>query len=148
MTKTLADLSEKMRDIDFCMLSTRTPNGAIASRPMSNNRDVDYDGDSVFFTCDGTETVTDIGHDPQVGLSFQGKAGLFGVRPFFVAVEGRAELIRDRGQFEAHWTPALDRWFSQGIDTPGLIMIKVHAERVHYWDGEEAGEIRLSETVA
>jgi general stress protein 26 len=148
MTKTLADLAEKMRDIDFCMLSTRTPGGAIASRPMSNNRDVDYDGDSFFFTCDDTETATDIRHDPQVGLSFQGRSGLFGVRPFFAAVEGRAELIRDKSRFEAHWTPALDAWFNQGVDTPGLTMIKVHAERVHYWDGDEAGEVKLTETVA
>jgi len=50
MTKTLAELSEKMRDIDFCMLTTHGANGAIASRPMSNNREVDYDGDSWFFT--------------------------------------------------------------------------------------------------
>jgi general stress protein 26 len=148
MTKTLADLSEKMRDIDFCMLSTRAPNGAIASRPMSNNRDVDYDGDSFFFTCDDTAMVADIRQDPQVGLGFQGKSGLFGVRPFFAAVEGRAELIRDKSQFEAHWTPALDRWFERGADTPGLTMIKVHAERIHYWDGEEAGEVRLSEAVS
>jgi general stress protein 26 len=148
MAKTLAELSEKMRDIDFCMLSTRTSGGAIAARPMSNNRDVDYDGDSFFFTCEDTGTVADIQQDANVGLGFQGKSGLFGVRPFFAAVEGRAELIRDKGEFGAHWTPALDTWFKQGIDTPGLTMIKVHAQRIHYWDGEEAGEIRLAKMVA
>lgn len=36
--KTLADLSEKMRDIDFAVLSTRTEGGAIVARPMSNKR--------------------------------------------------------------------------------------------------------------
>jgi len=148
MTWTLADLSEKMRDIDFCMLSTHAPNGAIASRPMSNNRDVEYDGDSFFFTCDASGTVPQIERDAQVGLGFQGKSGLFGARPFFAAVEGRAELIRDKSQFQTHWTRSLDAWFKQGVDTPGLTMIKIHAERIHYWDGEEAGEIKLSETVA
>ena len=148
MTKTLAELSEKMRDIDFTMLSTRAANGAIGSRPMSNNREVDYDGDSYYFTTDDTQMVTDIAANPQVGLGFQGKAGLFGVRPFFVAVEGHAELIRDKGQFEAHWTEGLDRWFAQGVDTPGLVLIKVHADRVHYWDGEDEGEVSLAQTVA
>ena len=42
----LSDISEKMRDIDFTMRSTRTEGGAIAARPMSNNREVEYDGDS------------------------------------------------------------------------------------------------------
>ncbi len=148
MTKTLADISEKMRDIDFTMLSTHAANGTIASRPMSNNREVDYDGDSVFFTCDDTQMVADIKGDARVGLTFQGKAGLFGVRPFFVAVEGKAELIRDKSAFEAHWTSGLDRWFKQGVDTPGLTLIKIHADRVHYWDGEDEGEVKLAQTVA
>ena len=54
---TLSDISEKMRDIDFAMLSTRTSGGQIAARPMSNNRQVDYDGDNYFFTCQDTGTI-------------------------------------------------------------------------------------------
>ena len=57
MTWSLADLAEKMRDIDFTMLSTRAEDGSIGSRPMSNNRDVDYDGDSFFFALEETRTV-------------------------------------------------------------------------------------------
>ena len=143
MTKTLADLSDRMRDIDFTMFSTRAADGSIAARPMSNNREVDYDGDSYYFSYDDARTIEDIGRDKQVGLSFQGKAGLLGMRPFFVSVEGAAELIRDKSQFEQHWTSDLDRWFKEGIDTPGLILIKVHAQRIHYWDGEDEGEVSL-----
>ncbi len=44
--KDLSDIAEKMRDIDIAMLSTHSDNGTIAARPMSNNRQVDYDGDS------------------------------------------------------------------------------------------------------
>jgi general stress protein 26 len=141
--RTLADIAEKMRDLDFCMLSTRTESGAIASRPMSNNREVAYDGDSWFFTCDDTRMVEEIAAAPQVGLAYQGKAGMLGMRPFFLAIEGRAELIRDKGRFAAHWTSGLDRWFEDGIDTPGLVLIKVHGERAHYWDGADAGELLL-----
>ena len=143
MTKTLAELSEKMRDIDFAMLSTHTEGGQIAARPMSNNRQVDYDGDSHYFSLDDTRTVHDIARDPKVGLSFLGKSGLLGKRPFFVAVEGEAALIRDKAQFAEHWTSDLDRWFADGIDTPGLVMIRVGAGRVHYWDGEDEGEIAV-----
>jgi general stress protein 26 len=141
--KSLAELAEKMKDIDFAVLSTRTRSGAIAARPMSNNRQVNYDGDSFFFTCDETGTVADISGDPQVGLAYQSKSGMFGMRPFFLTIEGRAELIRDKGRFAEHWTKDLDRWFEQGIDTPGLTLIKVAAERLHYWDGYDEGELEL-----
>ena len=142
---TLSDISEKMRDIDFAILSTRTQSGAIAARPMSNNRQVEYDGDNYFFTLQETGSIRDITGDPNVGLSFQGRSGALGMKPFFITIEGRAELIRDKGQFAEHWTSDLDEWFKDGIDTPGLVLIKVNAQRLHYWDGYEEGEISLGQ---
>jgi general stress protein 26 len=139
----LADIAEKMRDVDFTILSTRAESGAISGRPMSNNREVEFDGDAYFFSCEHHHVVADIARDPQVGLGFQGKAGALGLRPFFLTIEGRAELIRDKGRFEEHWTSGLDRWFEQGVDTPGLVLIKVRAERLHYWNGGDEGELRL-----
>ncbi len=136
-TRTLADIAARMRDIDICMLSTHTDGGAIAGRPMSNNRQVDYDGDSYYFTWADSRTVADIGRDPQVALAFQGD------KHFQVAVEGRAEVIRDKSAFAEHWTPDLDYWFKDGIDTPNLAMLRVRAVRVHYWDGEDEGEVKL-----
>ena len=140
--RTLKDISEAMRDIDFTMLSTKSANGAIASRPMSNNREVDYDGDSWFFTCDDAHSVAEIERDPNVGLTLHGKNSLLGKPGIFISIEGQAELIRDKSEFEAHWTEGLERWFKQGVDTPGLTLIKVHADRIHYWDGGEEGEVR------
>ena len=148
MTKTLADISEKMRDIDFCMLTTHAADGAIAARPMSNNREGDYAGDSWFFTCEDAQMVGEIERNPQVALTFQGRSGLFGVRPFFATVQGAGGLIRDKSQFKAHWTSGLDRWFKDGVDTPGLVMIRVRAANIHYWDGEEEGTIQLAGVTA
>ena len=139
---TLHTLADAMAKIDFAMLTTRTEGGALASRPMSNNGQVDG-GNSVFFTWDGARMVADIGRDPQVGLTFTGSAGLTGAPPLFIAVEGRAALIRDKARFAAHWQKDLDRWFRQGVDTPGLVLIKVQAERIHYWNGAHQGEVQL-----
>lgn len=140
----LDQIAEKMRDIDFAILSTRTDNGAVAGRPMSNNRNVDYDGDSYFFALEDTRTVADIRRDANVGLGYQAKSGMLGMKPFFLTIEGRAELIQDRNRFAEHWTKDLDHWFEQGVDTPGLVMIKVTAERLHVWDGYDEGELKLS----
>ena len=139
----LEDVSGKMRDIDFAMLSTRTRAGAISSRPMSNNRQVEFDGDNYFFTLEATGSIRDITTDPSVGLSFQGKSGALGMKPLFISIEGRAELIRDKDRFAEHWTSDLDNWFKEGIETDGLVLIRVHAQRLHYWDGYHEGEVSL-----
>ena len=135
---TLAQLAKKMQKIDIAMLSTHTDDGQIAGRPMSNNGEVEYDGDSFYFTFDSSRMVKDIERDAKVSLAFQGD------KAFSVAVEGTAELLRDKQEFAAHWTKDLDRWFEDGVDTKGLVLIKVHAERIKYWDGEDSGEVTLS----
>jgi general stress protein 26 len=149
VSKTLADISEAMKDIDFCMLVSRAQDGSIGGRPMSNNREVEYQGTSHFFTYGDTRMAEDIARDPSVGLTYQGKAGLLGVvgKPgMFVHVEGEARLVHDKTRFAEHWTAGLDRWFKQGVDTPGLTMIEVDAKRIHYWDGEDEGEVLLPAT--
>ena len=139
--KTLADIAKEMRDIDIAMLLTKTEGGAIAGRPMSNNREVDYDGDSYYFTWQDSRMVGDINADPQVALAFQGAKHLLGKPGININVEGEAKVVVDKAAFAEHWNKELDRWFEQGPDTPGLAMIQVHAKRVHYWDGMDEGEI-------
>jgi general stress protein 26 len=141
---TLNDISEKLRDIDFAMLLTRSGSDEITGRPMSNNRDVEYDGDTYFFTLQGADMVAHIEREPKVALSYAGNKGLLGKPPMFIAMQGVAELIRDKDQFAMHWTNDLESWFENGIDTPGLVLIKVHATRIHYWNGDEEGEVRVS----
>jgi general stress protein 26 len=151
VTKTLAEISEAMRDVDFCVLTSRAQDGSIGGRPMSNNREVEYEGTCWFFTREEHRSVSDIARDSSVGLSYQGSAGLLGVvgKPgMFIHVEGEARLIRDKARFAEHWQKNLDRWFEEGIDTPGVVMIEVAAKRIHYWDGMDEGEIKVAETAA
>lgn len=146
MTKALSDISEAMRDIDFCVLSARAEDGSIGARPMSNNAEVDYDGTSYFFTYEDARMVSDIEREAVIGISYQGKAGLMGVvgKPgIFIHVESDAQLVRDVAAFEPHWTKSLDRWFPDGPQTPGVVMIKAKARRIHYWDGEDEAEVPL-----
>lgn len=140
---TLQDISEKMGGIDIAILSTHTENGQIANRPMSNNGDVTYDGNSYYFTFEEALTVRDISRDPKVALGFAGKSGIFSSNGLYIAVEGHAELIRDKAAFKEHWVSDLDVWFEQGVDTPNIVLIKVRATRIKYWDGEDEGEIEL-----
>lgn len=142
-TMTLQDLSKKMQKIDFCMMSTLAATGAISTRPMSNNGDVDYDGDTWLFSYRDTRKVAEITADPRVTLTFSAPPSLLGKPGIFIALEGKATLIDDRDAFAAHWISDLDRWFPQGIDTPGLVLIQVRAAIAQYWDGEDNGRIPI-----
>ncbi len=140
--KSLADIAKDMAGIDIAILSTHTDGGEIANRPMSNNGDVAYDGTSYYFTYEKARAVSDIERNPKVGLGFASQAGLFS-KGIYVAVEGTAELIRDKTAFKQHWTSGLDKWFDNGVDTPGIVLIKVRARRATYWKGHEEAEIEL-----
>ncbi|WP_062225792.1 pyridoxamine 5'-phosphate oxidase family protein [Aureimonas frigidaquae] len=142
-TMTLSDLSKKMADIDFCMLVTQGREAALTSRPMSNNGDVEYDGDSWFFAYEDSAKIPQIEANPDVTLTFAGAGGLLGGPGIFLSAEGTAEIIRDKAAFEEHWYSDLERWFPDGTDTPGMVMIKVHAGRIRYWDGEEEGSVTV-----
>ncbi|MCB2377237.1 pyridoxamine 5'-phosphate oxidase family protein [Hymenobacter sp. BT635] len=135
--KTLHDIAEKMKRLDIAMLTTETSRGQFASRPMSNNGDVTYDGNSYFFTYDGSRTVQDIEKNPHVGLTFEGPKRLY------ISITGRATLIRHKPTMQQHWVPDVEQWFKQGIDTPGIVLIRVEANRIKYWQDADEGELHI-----
>jgi general stress protein 26 len=140
----LEDLASRLKKIDFCMLSTIAGSGRISSRPMSNNGDVEYDGDLWFFSYEDSRKIAEIEGTDDVSLTFTEAPSLLGKPGIFIAVDGTASIVRDKAAFEQHWISELDRWFPQGIDTPGIVLIKVSAKSIQYWDGEDNGEVSLS----
>ena len=64
-------IAEIIKDIDICMLVTRA-DGTVRGRPMSNNRRVEYDGDSWFFSYRETPKIREIEADPNVELAYVG----------------------------------------------------------------------------
>ena len=132
--RSLSDIAQKLASIDIAMLVTKTKGGAIAARPMSNNKDVSSeDGTSYHFTTDDGRIDDDLKRDAQCGATYaDGEA--------YVAVQGQAKLHRDRATQEKHWVPDLEKWFEDGLDTEGLILIEVTPERIAWWKGREEGE--------
>ena len=141
---TLEDIAKHLKKIDFCMLSTNAGSGRISTRPMSNNGDVEYDGDSWFFSYEDSKKITELEGIDDISLTFTAPPSLLGKPGIFIAVTGKAILIRDKSAFEDHWTSELDRWFPQGIETPGIILIKASASRIQYWAGEDNGELAVT----
>jgi general stress protein 26 len=136
-TKTLQFIATKMKDIDICMMSTTGARGVVSSRPMSNNRDVKYDGTSYFFSDGKTQKVKDLSKSSSVTLSFAGSKGIY------IIVTGKGKVIKDKATMQEHWVDDLDAWFEDGIDTKGLVMISVKASNIHYWNKMEEGDIKV-----
>ncbi len=130
----LKDMAQKMRNLDIATLVTVAEDGSLSGRPMSNNADVDYDGKSYYFTYEESDKVKQISRNPEVQLAFEGDDKLY------VTVTGKAELIRDKAEFEKHWVPELEQWFAQGTDTPGMVLLCVNARQAKYWQDMEMGE--------
>ncbi|MFD2935808.1 pyridoxamine 5'-phosphate oxidase family protein [Spirosoma flavum] len=135
--KSLKEVAAKMKQLDIAMLTTQTGKGQLTSRPMSNNGDVEYNGNSYYFTFEGARTVKDIDENAHVNLSFEGPKKLY------ISINGKAALIRDKAKMKEHWVKDLEVWFENGLDTPGVVMIHVKAERIKYWQGEDEGEVKI-----
>ena len=130
-------MTEWMKDIDFCMMTTLDGRGSMHSRPMSNNKEVDYSGDTYFFTMKDTGKVRQIMETPRTSLTYQGAKGLF------IQVYGESHLIEQKAKMKEFWHKELDTWFQDGIDTEGLCMIRVRAHKIHYWQQEKEGDVKI-----
>lgn len=134
--RTLSDITSRLKAIDIAMLVTKTgEEGAIAARPMSNNKDVSPEnGTSYHFATDDGRIDDDLKRSEQCGATYsEGE--------FYCAVQGTGKLHRDRETLEKHWVPDLEKWFENGLDTDGLILIEVTPKRIAWWEGREQGEL-------
>jgi general stress protein 26 len=58
-----------------------------------------------------------------------------------VSVSGAAEARQDRAKAEELWNPLLKAWFPDGLDTPNLTLVKVHAESAEYWEAAHSSRV-------
>ena len=136
--KSIAQIVKLMRDLDFCMLTTKAEDGALRSRPMSNNGEVEFDGDVWFFSATDSRKVSEIEADPFVQLSFSDPK-----RFVFISMSGEASIVENVAKKRELWMEDLERWFEEGPDDEGIVLIKVTPNVVAYWSGEESDEITL-----
>lgn len=136
----LSHVTKIMKKLDLCMLTTVDGRGIPDARPMSNNREVEYEGTSYFFTTTDTAMVKHIRKNDHVILSFISDK-MF--RKLFLSVSGKASLITDRAEMEKHWSKDISLWFKDGLDTKGLVMIQVEASVIKGWENMKEFELDL-----
>jgi general stress protein 26 len=137
-SKSITQVAKLMRDLDFCMLTTKAEDGYLRSRPMSNNGEVEFDGDVWFFSAADSRKVADIEGDPFVELSYSDPK-----RFLFISMSGEAAIVHDVAKKRELWIEDLERWFEDGPESEDVVLIKVTPSVVAYWDGEKDEEITL-----
>ncbi|HEX8251126.1 MAG TPA: pyridoxamine 5'-phosphate oxidase family protein [Pyrinomonadaceae bacterium] len=121
-------IAEFIRDIDFTMMTTIDEDGELQSRPMSTQK-TEFDGSIYFFTFDDTDKIRHIRKNPRVNLAYSAPD-----QQTYVSLRGRAEESKDRQKMEELWSPELKAWFPEGLETPGIALLKVKVESAEYWD--------------
>lgn len=132
-----AKVAELVQQARIAMLTTMTPDGRHVSRPMAV-QEVEFDGDLWFFCHDDSAKAAEIAAHPQVNVSFSDPG-----HSAWTSLSGAATLTHDRAEAERLWSPALEIWFADGLETPTLALIRVHVETAEYWEASSSKVKRL-----
>jgi general stress protein 26 len=124
----IARITELVEDIDFTMLTTIDGAGNLVSRPMST-RKMDAQGDIWFFTSDESKAADEAEGGSAVGLSYCDAKGMR-----YVSVAGRGTIVHDRARMEELYSPSLDIWFADGLDTPDIALLRVTPIECEFWE--------------
>jgi general stress protein 26 len=129
-TEAIARVKELVEDIDFTMMTTQDADGNLVSRPMST-RQMDDNGDIWFFTLEDTKKVAETEADPDhdIGLSYLDAKGYR-----FVSIAGRGRAVKDEAKMKELYTPSLDIWFEDGLETEGITLLQVTPKECEFWE--------------
>jgi general stress protein 26 len=138
-TAELKKVAKLMRELDFCMFTTATADGGMYARPMSNNREVEFDGDIWFFSGADTRKVDELTRDPRVHLSYADPQQFC-----FISVDGVTEIVTDVAKKRELWIKDLERWFPNGPEDANVVLLKVRPSSIAYWTKDGEGQVTVS----
>lgn len=130
-------VTELIRDARICMLTTIGVDGRMLSRPMAL-QEAEFDGDLWFFAYTDSAKMRQLRVNPEVNVAFSDQR-----HHAWVSVSGTAQEAYDRARAEQLWSPLCKAWFPDGLDTPGLTLLKVHASSAEYWDSPGGTVVNL-----
>jgi general stress protein 26 len=139
----IPEIARMLREIDVCVFATRGEGGQLHARPMSNNRQVEWDGDSWFFAPSDGRLVAELEAEPRAVNAYRVEEG-FG----FISVSGRTSIETDPKLKRRYWLEELERWFPKGPDDPNVSLIRLAAEHVDWWGEQGDGSADLREIAA
>jgi general stress protein 26 len=133
LERKLDDLYDLIDGIETAMLTTRTIDGSLVSRPLQTQKRAD-DMDLWFMTSTETHKVDELHANPEVNVAYF-KDG----SKEWVSVSGRARVTQDRKRIRELYKPDWLAWLvvqggvrNGGHDVPLIAIIKVEQHSVTY----------------
>ena len=129
-TTTAADV---IKDVRVAMLTTVDAGGRLMSRPMATQEP--FDGSAWFFVRSGSPVVTEVGANPEVGLTYAGKST-------WLSLRGNGTVPRP-GKKDELWNDWVEAWFPDGRTNPEIVLLECACETGEVWDspGGQPGQL-------
>src|SRR4051812_38821439 len=109
----IAELGKLIEGIKIAMLTTRSGEGRLVSRPLTT-RHVTFDGVLYFLIAFDSKKVHELAAEPRVNLAYVDDGAMR-----YVSVDGRAEVLRDRAKIDELWSETFDTiYFPKGRTDP------------------------------
>ena len=124
----LAKLKELVERIRVGLLTTVDLDGILHTRPIETLR-CDADGTLWFFTDHQSPKANEVSHDMRVSVGYSEPA-----KNIYVAIAGRARILRDRALAAELWIPTQRAWYPKGLEDEHLSILRVDLERAEYWE--------------
>ena len=142
--KKIEELYSLVEGIDIAMLTCRTYDGTLVSRPMATQEKrprVDF----WFVTSTETHKVDEIQVQPEVNLAYYNNKSRE-----WVSVSGTARIVTDRDLIRTLYKPDWKAWFGDeggdrngGPNDPRLVLIEVEAHEATYLKSNQPRAVQL-----
>jgi len=134
-------LKEKVEDLvafvdkaKFCMMTTKTNEGLLASRCMALAAKEGNGVDFIFHANSESGKTDDLEANPEINLGFLNNSGEW------ASISGSASIESDREKVRKYYSQALKAWLGDlgdgkhdgGPEDPRIILIKVNSKTIQY----------------
>lgn len=137
-TDYLHTIREIIEDVEVGMLTTISKEGLPSSRPMQVQK-VDEQGRIWLFTTSSSLLANQIHLNPRVQITFSDSK-----KNKFLTASAIASTIADVSQMRELWHPSLKAWFPDGLETLGLILLKLNVQEAEYWNSPDSAAVRIA----
>ena len=124
-------LFERLKKTPVAMVVTTGDDGNVRLRPLTT-QEAEPTGILWFFIPAEGGVADDVRAHPEVILSYAEPGD-----NAYVALSGRASVVRDVERQKKLWSPIAGAWFHEGPTDPKLALLRVELERGEAWESTE-----------